>query len=134
MVFDLHENAERDLEGLAARSPPAAAAIIVALEEIAGDPHGIEHLTTHGEIRIGQQRLNIKPWRAARRHHNIFRLRILDTPATSYRIVYGYHWQVRRIIVLAIVHKEHLDYDQLDSKIAQRILADWNELTDGQAT
>jgi hypothetical protein len=59
---------------------------------------------------------------------------VLDTPATRYRIVFGYHWRIRKIVILAIVHKEDLTYDNLNSEIAKRILADWYEFTGGEAT
>jgi hypothetical protein len=65
---------------------------------------------------------------------NLWRFRILDTPATSYRIVCGFHWQLRHVCVLAIAHKDKLDYDNLDEDLSERILADWFEITGGQDT
>lgn len=53
---------------------------------------------------------------------------VLDTPATVYRVVYGYHWHTRQVCILAIVHKDEFDYDNLNSSLAQRILADWRAI------
>ena len=135
MTIDVHESAELDLDRLWESKPAAAAAIDVALDEICSDPDVIRHLTTYGDIRIGRQLLNIKGWVTARRRDsNLSRIRVLDTPATSHRVVFGYHWRIRKIVILAVVHKDDLTYDNLSSEIAKRILADWREFTGGEAT
>ena len=135
MDIDVHENAELDLDELWNADPHAAAAIDVALDEICGDAEVIKHLTGRGDVKIGTQQLNIKGWVSARRRDsNLARIQVLDTPATRYRIVFGYHWRIRKLVILAIVHKEDLTYDNLNSEIAKRILADWREFTGGEAT
>lgn len=128
MYIDVHLNAREDIRLLAAQNKAAASAVLVVLEQLAADPNVIDKLTTHGENLVGVSRLNVKRWESARRDGNIWRFRVLDTPATVYRVVYGYHWQTRQICVLAVVHKEQFDYDDLTSVIAQRIIADWRAL------
>lgn len=122
------------MEALQKSDSRASAAVWVALEQIEADPDVIDKLTTRGDVEFNDQHVNVKPWHTARRIHNLWRFRILETPATSYRIVYGYHWQVRKMCILAVVHKDKFDYDSLDTAIAERIFADWNELTGGQST
>jgi mRNA-degrading endonuclease RelE of RelBE toxin-antitoxin system len=135
MDIDVHENAELDLDALWDSDPHAAAGIDVALDEICSDADALKHLTGRGDVKIGTQQLNVKGWVTARRKDsNLARIRVLDTPATRYRIVFGYHWRIRKIVILAIVHKNDLTYDNLNSEIAKRILADWYEFTGGQAT
>jgi hypothetical protein len=135
MDLDVHENAELDLDELWDSQPHAAAALDVTLDEICADADVIKHLTGRGDVKIGTQQLNIKGWVTARRRDsNLARIRVLDTPATRYRIVFGYYWRIHKIVILAIVHKDDLTYDNLNSKIAKRILADWHEFTGGEAT
>lgn len=128
MYLDIHQSAAQDLRDLRGVNPGAAAAVTVALEQIQADPKAIDKLTTFGNNTVGAARLNIKRWESVRGQGNLWRFRVLDTPATVYRVVYGYHWQTRQICVLAVVHKEKFDYDDLNSDLARRILADWRTL------
>lgn len=128
MHVDVTLNARADLRDLRAKEPAAAAAILVAFQQIQVDPRAIDKLTTHGNSVVGSQNLNIKKWERMQRMGNFWRFRILDTPATNYRVVYGYHWQTRQICILAVVHKEDFDYDDTESDLSQRILADWRSL------
>ena len=128
MHLDIHHNAAQDLRDLRVVNLGAAAAVAVALEQIQADPKAIDKLTTFGNNTVGVARLNIKRWESVRGQGNLWRFRVLDTPATVYRVVYGYHWQTRQICVLAVVHKDKFDYDDLNSDLAHRILADWRAL------
>lgn len=128
MHVDVTLNATADLRKLRAKDPAAAAAILVAFQQIQVDPRAIDKLLTHGNSFVGSQTLNIKKWERMQRMGNLWRFRILDTPATNYRVVYGYHWQTRQICILAVVHKGEFDYDDTESDLSQRILADWRSL------
>jgi len=125
---DTCKNADDDIRALRRVDVSAAAEVAATLQLIEEDPNAIDKLTTHGENQFSATRLNVKRWEAAKHIGNIWRLRILDTPATPYRIVYGYHWETRTICVLAVVKKEKFDYDDLSSDISRRILADWRAL------
>jgi len=127
MHVDVHAHAEADLERLWNTDEAAAATVTVTLQEIQGDPNLLDKLTQHGDNEFGTLRLNVKRWTAAKPPANVWRFRILDTPATSYRIVYGYHWQTRQLCVLAVAHKDDFDYE-LTSDLGRRILADWASL------
>lgn len=126
--LELLPGAANDLRRLHRTDPAVAAAVLVALEQIEADPDAIDKLTLNDTSRFGAFRLGIKRWESARRVGNLWRFRLLDTPATRYRVIYGYHWQTRQVAVLAVVHKETFDYDDLSSEIARRILADWRSL------
>ena len=123
MHVDLHCHAEEDLQHLKQTDPRGVAAVLVALQQIEADPRAGDKLTTYGDNAVGVVRIGVKPWQAAK-GNNLWRFRVFDSPATVYRVVYGYHWQTRQVCVLAVVHKEEFDYE-LDSDIAKRILADW---------
>jgi mRNA-degrading endonuclease RelE of RelBE toxin-antitoxin system len=125
MHVDLHYHAEEDLRRLQGTDPRAAAAVLVTLQQIEADPRASDKLTTHGDNQVGAVRIGVKGWQAPR--GNLWRFRVFDTPATVYRVVYGYHWQTRQVCVLAVVHKDEFDYE-LDSDIAKRILADWHAI------
>jgi hypothetical protein len=84
MHIDLSHNAADDLRQLKVADPRAAAAVLVALEQIESDPNVIDKLTTHGNSMIGTSSLNVKPWESMKPYGNLWRFRILDTPATSY--------------------------------------------------
>jgi mRNA-degrading endonuclease RelE of RelBE toxin-antitoxin system len=125
MHIDIHDSAQLDLDALWEKNPEAAAIVAVTLETLEADPQAIDKLTTRGDVDIGAARSNIKSWSTAGRSRNLWRLRILDTPATIYRIVYGYHWQTRQLCALAVVNKDEFDYDNHDSEIVKRIFRDW---------
>src|SRR5579862_6219091 len=134
-AFDICESAIADLDALWDTDPKAAAAVVVALDEVYADPKLIEKLTTHGDAEFKSQLLGVKRWLEAQHsNQNLWRFRIFDTPASSYRVVYGFHWQLRHVCVLAIAHKDELDYDNLDANLSKRILADWFSITGEKST
>lgn len=128
VYVDICKSAEADIRALRKSNVKAATEIATTLELIEEDPDAIKKLTRHGDNVFGAARLNVKRWEAAQRTGNLWRFRILDSVATSCRIVYGYHWQTRTICVLAVVKKEDFDYDDLSSDISRRILEDWRAL------
>lgn len=127
MHIDLHEHAAEDLRRLKAADPRGVAAVVVALEQIEADPRAIDKLTTHGDNDFGPLKIGVRQWQAAKGKANIWRFRVFDSPATVYRVIYGYHWQTRQVCVLAVVRKEEFDYE-LTSDIAKRILVDWQSV------
>lgn len=127
MHIDLHKHAAEDLRQLKVADPAAAAAVMVVLEQIEADPKAIDKLTSHGDNFFGAVRLGVKQWQASKGQANLWRFRVFDSPATVYRVVYGYHWQTKQICIFAVVHKEKFNYE-LDSDIAIRILADWRAI------
>jgi mRNA-degrading endonuclease RelE of RelBE toxin-antitoxin system len=134
MAIDLFPGAKADLAILRRSNPEALAVIAVFLQEADADDELIEKCTTYGDNSVGSSRINVKPWVAARRQSdNLFRFRILDTPATVYRIVYGYDWHTRRIGILAVVHKDDFDHE-ISGELADRIQADWHRATDDRST
>ena len=133
MPIDVLPGAEEDMDRLAEADPAALAVVLAFLEEAEADPKLETILTTTGDVDFGNFQLSIKRWASAQSAGNLLRIRILDTPATVYRVIYGYDWGKRRIGILAIVHKDDLDYE-IDSKLSRRILDDWNTATDGQPT
>jgi mRNA-degrading endonuclease RelE of RelBE toxin-antitoxin system len=132
-IVDLLPGARTDLRALRQSDPDALAAVVAFIQEAEVDDELIEKCTTTGNVQIGANRINVKPWAAARRTDNLFRFRILDSPATGYRVVYGYDWHTRRIGILAIVSKDNFDYE-ISGALADRIYEDWRRATDGRPT
>ena len=129
MHIDIHESAEADIDRLWQTDPKAAAAVLATLEQLDADPRLVDKLTTHGNNPLGANEINVKRWQRIRsRQGDLWRLRALNTPATSHRVVYGYQIQTRQICVLGVVHKDEFDYDNPSNPLAQRIINDWRFL------
>ncbi|MDA8092320.1 MAG: hypothetical protein M0T84_00140 [Betaproteobacteria bacterium] len=125
--IDVHAHALVDLAGLRIIDIAAAATILAVLEQMNADPAFIDKLTTRGSNKFGRFVVNVKRWQNAKQHGSLWRFRALETPATGYRIVYGYQWNTMQLVVLGIIHKEDFDYE-LDSDCGRRILTDWRVL------
>lgn len=129
MHIDVHADAATDLRAIKRRDAAAAAVVLALLQQLQADPDVIDKLTQHGNNDVAGVRVNVKRWQSARSPRgDLWRFRALDTPATSYRVVYGYHWPTRQICVLGAVHKDEFDYDDHSSPFAQRVLAAWRSL------
>lgn len=135
MPIDYLPGALDDIARLRVYDPRALAVALAVLQEAGGDRNLIEKLTTtQGDVHFGRWRCSVKAWQVARRgQDNLLRMRVFDSPATGYRIVYGFDWQTRRIGVLGILHKSEFDYG-LSSEISERILRDWRDATAGRPT
>jgi len=136
---DLHDDAKADLLALALVEPDAVATISVFLQEAKAIGDRVaDVLTTTGNIALGTLKLSVKPWTTAQRQRsrpNVWRLRVLESPATSYRLIHGYNYQTKQLVVLAVLRKTDndkfeadFDYDNLETPIARRILAAWDAL------
>ena len=88
MTIDLLPGAKVDLRSLRASNPDAFAAVMVFLEEAEADKDLIDKCTSYGNVHINAARVNVKRWVLAQGMGNIFRIRILDTPASVYRVVW----------------------------------------------
>lgn len=130
MAIDYHDHALADLEALWHHDELAAADIAAFLEAVADSADPIDAMTQHGNARAGGVRYHLTDWvlGTGRQRNQLWRARVLDSPATRYRIVYGYHIQSRQIVVLAVVRKDDFDYGT-DSDLARRILVDWRAIT-----
>lgn len=134
MPIDVLPGAREDMAALRRSDPDALAVIVAFLQEADADAELIGKCTTHGDSAVGPFKVNVKAWvMARRRDDNLFRFRVLNTPATGYRVVYGYDWRKRRVGILAVVQKEKFDYG-ISGELADRIQSDWRCATDGLAT
>jgi mRNA-degrading endonuclease RelE of RelBE toxin-antitoxin system len=137
MSIEILPGAQADLEALALKNPRAAATIATFLEEAHADSDIVDKCTsaTPVEIVIGQfPVVSARPWINARGDNdNLFRFRLLETPATNYRVVYGYDWRSRQIGILAVVKRKEFDYG-LSGDLARRIRNDWRDATGGRPT
>ena len=124
--LDVHINAKQDIIDIAKTDSGAASTILAFLQEAKSDLDFVDKLLTYGHGEIGQYDFNAKQWQAAKASTNLWRLRILDTPATTYRVVYGYHWEYKQLVIYAVLKKSDFNYDDLTTNINKRIIADWN--------
>lgn len=134
-AIDIHANAKSDLHALKEADLAALTDILVLLQEMKSCPnHSIDLMTTRGNNDLNSVEINSKEWIAARKSGNdLWRLRLLEvkenvsSPASKYRIIYGYHYQTRQLCILAVVKRDQYDYDDLTTEINKRIIRDWNE-------
>lgn len=130
MRVAIHDNAVADLERLWSSDEKSAARIEAFIEVARDDPRIAQTLTTHGDTMFGSVSVNCKRWVSVGRSENLWRLRILDTPAQNYRIVYGYYYPHKELWILAIVNRKDMDYDDASSPVFSRIIADWDSVKD----
>lgn len=134
MKIDVLPGAVGDIKALRQSDPRALAVVMTMIQEAEADPMMATLLAEGGDDWVGRHRVNVKPWVKARaRGDNLHRVRILDTPATDYRVVLGHDWRSQRVGLLAIAHKDAFDYEP-DSVLGRRIRADWRNATGGQPT
>jgi len=134
MKMELLNGVDEDLRALAASSPRAAATVMVLLQELSADPSVLEAVTERAEVWLGRLRISLSPWHAARRQNdNLSRIRILDSPATAYRVIVGFDWRQRRFAVLAVLPKDRNTYE-ISSILGRRIIAAWRDFTAGHDT
>ena len=134
MKIEVLSGATSDLWAMAAGSPQAAAAVVALLQELSADFSVLEAVTERADIWLGRLRISVAPWRAAReRRNNLSRIRILDSPATSFRMIVGFDWRQRRAAVLAVLPKDEHTYEIFSDR-GRRIVAEWREFTAGRDT
>lgn len=135
MDIDLLPGALSDLRELRTSNPKAHAVVAAFLQEAQSDNELLIKWTVgDGDIEVGPFDASVKRWvKGSNFIGNLFRIRVLNTPATEYRIVYGYDWHTQRIGLLAVLHKSVFDYE-IKTAIANRIRSDWDFATGGRAT
>jgi hypothetical protein len=135
MPIDFLPGAISDMRALRVSNPKALAVVMAFLEEAEVDDDLIAKWTlADSNVEIGPFDANVKRWiKGGKFIGNLFRVRVLNTVATSYRIVYGYDWHTQRMAVLAVLHKDEFDYE-IKSELAHRIQNDWDFVTAGRAT
>ena len=134
MKMELLNGANSDLWAMATCSPQAAAAVVALLQELSTDCSVLEAVTERADIRLGRLRISVSPWRAAReRRNNLSRIRILDSPASGFRVIVGFDWRQRSAAVLAVIPKDDHTYE-ISSDRGRRIVAEWREFTAGRDT
>jgi mRNA-degrading endonuclease RelE of RelBE toxin-antitoxin system len=129
MVIGVLPGALEDIRALKASDPAALAAVMTFLQEAEADPDLLTKFTGFGKVKINQTTADVKRWVAARGIGDFFRIRILDTPATSYRVIYGWDWRSKKIGLLAVKHKDEFSYE-ITGELADRIRDDWRRATD----
>ena len=129
MIIGVLPGALDDIRALKVSDPGALAVVMTFLQEAEADPELLTKFTSYGKVKINETTADIKRWVAARGIGNIFRIRILDTPATNYRVIYGFDWRSRKIGLLAVRHKDEFNYE-ITGKLADRIRDDWRSASD----
>ena len=134
-VLGLHADAIRDLEAIRGRRAHDADLIVATLEAIEEDPELADNLLDHGFGANANGPYNVSKWnRLWRDGMDLWRMRCanLERLGLRYRIVYAYIARIghrgNRFVVLAIVQREEIDYDDPTHPLATRIRAAYDGL------
>lgn len=121
----------RDLQQISNADPDAGALIKVALQELRDDPDARDYLTDHGFGSDRNGRFGIKKWtRLWNLGLDIWRLRCwqLEDLGLNYRIIYAYVRGSGRYVVLAVLPKAKVEYDNDSDPYVIRIRAAYDNL------
>lgn len=130
-VLALHPDAIADLQAIKKASPRDAAAIVVALQEMEGDPNLADNLTDHGFGASATDPYHVSKWlRYWKRGVDLWRVKSwkLERLGLRYRIIYAYVVSTREYRVLAIARRDQIDYDDERHALNQRIRTAYDEL------
>jgi hypothetical protein len=126
----IHGDAEADLESLRREHQEIADEVLIRLQELQGDQELLDALTDDNFGANQSAEIHVRKWaRLWKAGQDIWRLKFwkLADYGIPLRIVYAYLPGARRYYVLAVVHKEDINYDDPDDPLSQRILrAYWN--------
>ena len=135
LKLSLHPDAQRDLDGLWAVAPVAAARILVLIEQLKTDARLLDALTIH---EFGADRTEaisvskvVSQWHGNRKQDgkDLWRLKLWDLEKQSlrYRVIYAYEIRKQRYHVLGIIDRKGYDYGP-EHPFTQRILRAYDDV------
>lgn len=124
-VVELHTDAREDLRDLAKTDLEFVRKLLALIQQMNCDEKLRDRLLEHGYGQSDLDVINVKKWL---RFHNRERKDLwrfkplgLGPVGLGHRVFYAYHWQTRCFHILAVVHRNLIDYDSPDHPLAQRI-------------
>ena len=126
----MHDEAEKDLVQLFETEPAAVGEILVFLQELRGDPALLDCLTITDFGKYGGEDFSATSWWNEQPERNLWRVKIwnLERQGLQYRIIYAYAGRPRMYHVLAVVHRDNIDYDDEQHPTTQRIRRQYDDL------
>jgi len=125
-MIHIHDDATDDLLGIKEDCSEDFFKLLAFLEQLKNDSTLMDGLLDHGFGEDKEQTVSVKKWFSILHTERfpVWRLRAweLEAEGLKYRIIYLYYWPNKEFIILAIVHRGNLDYDDIKHPIRQRII------------
>lgn len=126
-MIRVHNDATDDLHGIKASDIDGFNRLVAFIQQLRADPNLKDKLLDHGYGEDRSTPISVKKWISALRVERVpvWRLRMwdLEQDGLNYRIIYCYNWQDRSYNIMAIVHRDELDYDDPNHPIRKRVTA-----------
>jgi hypothetical protein len=122
--ISLHNDAALDLEHLKQDDLDTAAKILALLRQLRADPHAANNLLDHGFGDDGDEDYSVNKWiNLWKKGIDLWRLKDwdLEDMGIRYRLIYLFK-SPSEFILMAVVKREELDYDDPNHPIRIRIL------------
>lgn len=129
--FVLHDDVADDLRRIRVRSSAAEKRILAVLEAAEGDAVLLRNLQAGHYRTYGSADTDVKRWVLARQlGFEIHRLRAfyIEEYGFNYRVIYALDESNGYCYVLAIAHREEIDYDDATHPLNQRIFSAYQSL------
>jgi hypothetical protein len=123
-ALSFHNDVKADLAAIKAASPDTHAKLLAMLRQLKADARMAEKLLDHGHGAQQSAQFSVSKWlREWKTGKDLWRLKFWDLESLGlrYRVIYLYLPQEARFVVMAIVEREHFDYDDKDHPIRKRI-------------
>lgn len=130
LQIEVHDEAEEDLVQLLEDEPEVAGAILAFLQELKSDPDLLDCLTITDFGKYGEEDFHATSWWREQPERNLWRVKIwdLENRGLKYRVIYAYAGRPRKYHVLAVVHRDNIDYDDEKHPTTRRIRRLYDDL------
>lgn len=125
-MLALHKDVRLDLDAIKNESKEVFAKIAALVRQLQQDPNLAEKLLDHGYGDDRTEVFSVSKWLDLwKQNKDIWRLKgwDLEDMGLKYRIIYLYLRREARFVIMAIVKREEIDYDDENNSIRQRVLA-----------
>lgn len=126
----VHNNATRDIKHISIKDMDTAKQLAALIEQIRNDQDLLDRLTQNNYGINQTANFNVSQWYGQQRQdRNLWRLKDWDliNQGLQYRIVYAFT-PINTYHVLAVLHRNELDYDDETNLYTSRIISDYDEL------
>lgn len=129
--FILHDDIKDDFRRIAVISSSAVSRILAALEAASEDETLLKNLHSNHYRTYGDQDTDLKRWVVARQlGYSLSRLRFfwLEEIGHRYRVIYAIDDEYDECHILAILHRDEINYDDPNNPFNQRIFKAFDDL------
>ena len=124
-MIQVHNDATQDLINIKKIDNNGFMRLLAFIEQLRSDNRLISKLLDHGYGNDRDGPVSVKKWLSIQKFERqpVWRLRAwdLEKQGLKYRIIYLYYWRDQEYIILAIVHRNNLNYDKINDPTRQRV-------------